>query len=152
MNRVCNVGRNCHKSNLRVKPEKGKAILWYSHLIDEKTGWLGQSDPYSFHGGCDVIKGTKWIANNWITVSENRTKDIEFWIREEHISRDPGNFIDKMMSAEDVDDKVLEDVKQDAVLREEKIDSIFDAVLESSGGRDDESVSSVSEERQRNEL
>jgi hypoxia-inducible factor prolyl 4-hydroxylase len=79
--RVCNVGHNCHKSNLRVKPERGKAILWYSHEISSVTGWMGSSDPYSVHGGCDVKKGRKWIANNWITVSENRTDDIEFWIK-----------------------------------------------------------------------
>ena len=34
----CNLAQNCHKSNLVVKPEKGKAILWYNHFLDEKTG------------------------------------------------------------------------------------------------------------------
>ena len=24
-------------------------------------------DYWSLHGGCDIIKGTKWIANNWLT-------------------------------------------------------------------------------------
>lgn len=82
--RACNVGRYCHKSNIRVKPEKGKAILWYSHMINDDTGWLGDTDPYSVHGGCDVKKGRKWIANNWISVSENRTDDIDFWIKYFH--------------------------------------------------------------------
>lgn len=68
-------------SNLRVKPERGKAVLWYSHGLNNDTGWLGDGDPYSFHGGCDVKKGRKWIANNWISVSENRNDDIEYWIR-----------------------------------------------------------------------
>ena len=86
MKRACNVGRNCKKSNLRVKPEKGKAILWYSHEINDDTGWLGGSDPYSVHGGCDVKKGGKWIANNWISVSENRNDDIEFWVKYLHKS------------------------------------------------------------------
>jgi len=27
---------------------------------------LGDMDYWSLHGGCDIIKGTKWIANNWI--------------------------------------------------------------------------------------
>ena len=79
--RVCNVGRNCHQSNLRVKPEKGKAILWYSHGINNATGWMGDADPYSVHGGCDVKKGRKWIANNWISVSESRIDDVQFWVR-----------------------------------------------------------------------
>ena len=29
-------------------------------------------------------KGRKWIANNWISVSENRTDDIDFWIKKFH--------------------------------------------------------------------
>ena len=22
----------------------------------------------TYHGGCDIIKGEKWIANNWINI------------------------------------------------------------------------------------
>ena len=33
----------------------------------EESGWLGEMDEYSLHGGCDILKGEKWIANNWIT-------------------------------------------------------------------------------------
>lgn len=54
--------------------------MWYSHVIDEDTHWLGETDPFSVHGGCDVKKGTKWIANNWISLSENRSDDIKKWI------------------------------------------------------------------------
>lgn len=63
-----------------VKPEKGKAVLWYNHKVNNITGWLGELDKYSFHGGCDVRRGTKWIANQWISLSEDREKDIENWI------------------------------------------------------------------------
>lgn len=63
-----------------VKPEKGKAVLWYNHVVDNSTGWLGQLDQYTFHGGCDVRQGTKWIANSWISVGEDRKKDILNWI------------------------------------------------------------------------
>ena len=62
----CDFSRYCYKAKLHIKPEKGKAILWYNHLIDKNTGGIGQLDPLSLHGGCDVIKGEKWIANNWI--------------------------------------------------------------------------------------
>lgn len=41
--------------------------MWYNHLMDEESGWLGEMDEYSLHGGCDILKGEKWIANNWIT-------------------------------------------------------------------------------------
>ena len=77
---VCNLAKNCHKANVVVKPEKGKAILWYNHKVNNKTGWMGQLDKFSFHGGCGVNRGTKWIANNWISLSEDREKDILNWI------------------------------------------------------------------------
>ena len=77
---VCNLAKNCHKANVVVKPEKGKAILWYNHKVNNMTGWMGQLDTFSFHGGCDVKRGTKWIANNWISLSEDREKDILNWI------------------------------------------------------------------------
>ena len=75
----CNLARNCLKSEVIVKPEKGKAILWYSHVRRRDTHWLGQIDFRSEHGGCDVRKGQKWIANNWINVSPARSNDIENW-------------------------------------------------------------------------
>ncbi|KAJ7383009.1 hypothetical protein OS493_031179 [Desmophyllum pertusum] len=64
----CDLSKHCHKSNLFVKPQRGKAIMWYNHLRDEKTGWYGRLDHMSYHGGCDIIKGEKWIANNWINI------------------------------------------------------------------------------------
>ena len=78
---VCNLARNCHKSKVIAKPEKGKAILWYNHHVDNSTKWMGQLDFYSFHGGCDVREGRKWIANNWISVGNNRARDIQNWIQ-----------------------------------------------------------------------
>ena len=50
-----------------LSPRKGTAIMWYNHLMDEESGWLGEMDEYSLHGGCDILKGEKWIANDWIT-------------------------------------------------------------------------------------
>lgn len=77
---VCNLAKNCYKANVVVKPEKGKAVLWYNHLVDNTTGWLGELDQYTFHGGCDVKRGTKWIANSWISVGEDRERDLLNWI------------------------------------------------------------------------
>ncbi|XP_073259502.1 transmembrane prolyl 4-hydroxylase-like isoform X1 [Porites lutea] len=91
---VCNLAKNCHKANVVVKPEKGKAILWYNHKVNNMTGWMGQLDKFSFHGGCDVKRGTKWIANNWISLSEDREKDILNWIelaQEEENSSKPAS-------------------------------------------------------------
>ena len=46
---------------ISVWPKKGDAITWYN--VD-KTTVLG--DYLSLHGGCPVIKGSKWITNKWI--------------------------------------------------------------------------------------
>lgn len=61
-----NLSHNCRRSNLVIEPKKGTALLWYNHFLNETDGWLGGLDPYTLHGGCDVIKGEKWLANMWI--------------------------------------------------------------------------------------
>ena len=61
-----NLNEYCHKANLVVTPKKGTAIMWYNHMMDPDSGWMGEMDPYSIHGGCGVREGIKWIANNWI--------------------------------------------------------------------------------------
>jgi len=54
---------NFHQcQGLRVKPVKGKVILFYSLLPS------GAYDEYSLHGGCPVLgdpKIVKWAANQW---------------------------------------------------------------------------------------
>jgi prolyl 4-hydroxylase len=45
---------------LDVKPEKGKAVLFYMLLPD------GNSDDLSQHAALPVIKGEKWMSNLWI--------------------------------------------------------------------------------------
>ncbi|EDO48199.1 predicted protein, partial [Nematostella vectensis] len=64
----CNLAKHCSDSNLVINPKKGKAIMFYNHLVDPKSRWMSALDPRSFHGGCDVKKGTKWVANVWINV------------------------------------------------------------------------------------
>lgn len=61
-----NLTSHCHDAALTIKPEKGKAIMWYNHFVD-KNGYMSFVDKRSFHGGCEVVKGTKWIATNWIS-------------------------------------------------------------------------------------
>ena len=46
--------------NLEIKPKKGKGILF--RTLDKND----QIIPESLHGGKPVIKGEKWICNNWI--------------------------------------------------------------------------------------
>mmetsp|Transcript_15900 Transcript_15900/g.23249 ORF Transcript_15900/g.23249 Transcript_15900/m.23249 type:complete len:464 (+) Transcript_15900:3-1394(+) len=45
---------------LRVKPEKGKVIIFYSLKPD------GRRDETSLHGACPVGRGIKWAANKWV--------------------------------------------------------------------------------------
>jgi prolyl 4-hydroxylase len=45
---------------LRVRPEAGKVIIFYSQTPD------GKLDPYSLHGACPVKEGIKWAANKWV--------------------------------------------------------------------------------------
>jgi len=50
---------DCTKG-LKVKPERGKIIMFYSLLPS------GELDPYSLHGACPVKEGIKWAANKWV--------------------------------------------------------------------------------------
>ena len=47
-------------SGLKVKPVRGKVIIFYSLTPD------GELDPYSLHGACPVEVGIKHAANKWI--------------------------------------------------------------------------------------
>ncbi|XP_061687488.1 transmembrane prolyl 4-hydroxylase [Syngnathoides biaculeatus] len=69
--------RNCDKSNLRVKPTKGKAVFWYNYLSDGK-GWVGEQDEYALHGGCVVTRGTKWVANKWINIDPDFQRQARY--------------------------------------------------------------------------
>ena len=48
------------RARLSVRPKKAHAVLFYSQHPD------GSLDKSSKHGGCPVLKGTKWAANLWI--------------------------------------------------------------------------------------
>eukprot|EP00043_Microstomoeca_roanoka_P017381 m.181167 g.181167 ORF g.181167 m.181167 type:complete len:457 (+) comp16625_c2_seq3:470-1840(+) len=56
--------RTC-SPGLVVPPKKAKAVIWYNHHT--KDGYLGPRHEKSLHGGCNVIKGHKWIANHWVS-------------------------------------------------------------------------------------
>ncbi|XP_077460106.1 transmembrane prolyl 4-hydroxylase [Stigmatopora argus] len=79
--------RNCDKSNLRVKPTKGKAVLWYNYLSDGR-GWVGEQDEYALHGGCVVTHGTKWVANKWINIDPDYKRQARYEQLVSHQSED----------------------------------------------------------------
>uniref|UniRef100_A0A3P9K3X5 Zgc:158254 n=1 Tax=Oryzias latipes TaxID=8090 RepID=A0A3P9K3X5_ORYLA len=69
--------QTCGKSNLKVKPTTGTALLWYNHLSDGE-GWMGELDEYSLHGECPVKKGVKWLANSWINVDPDHQQQESY--------------------------------------------------------------------------
>jgi len=70
-----NLSKHCQDANLLVRPSKGTALLWYNHYVDAESKFLGELDPFSLHGGCDVIKGEKWISNIWLPTSYEEHKE-----------------------------------------------------------------------------
>ena len=49
--------------------------MWYNHYLDD-SAWLADLDWKTLHGGCDILKGEKWIANNWLTAPNFEEKHI----------------------------------------------------------------------------
>lgn len=48
-----------HPDMLRVQAKKGRAVLFFNHLLD------GQKDVLAEHAACPVLAGEKWIAQRW---------------------------------------------------------------------------------------
>ncbi|KAL9950841.1 hypothetical protein ACROYT_G043406 [Oculina patagonica] len=77
----CDLSDHCYDANLYYTPKRGAALFWYNHHVSATTGWLGSRDVWSYHGGCDVIQGIKWAANNWINAGVDRETDLKIWKR-----------------------------------------------------------------------
>ena len=75
----CNSHEYCSKGNLVIKPERGKAIIWYNHLINNEGTWIGGLDNAMYYGHCDVNKGEKWIATNWINIDGDGDNELRAW-------------------------------------------------------------------------
>ncbi|XP_031556002.1 transmembrane prolyl 4-hydroxylase-like [Actinia tenebrosa] len=72
-----NLTEHCQNASLVLPPKKGTAVMWYNHYVDTDSGYLGDLDEFSVHGGCDIKKGMKWIANNWINAPVAKTAHIK---------------------------------------------------------------------------
>ncbi len=57
---------------LQVKPEVGKAVLFYNVLPD------GNYDERSQHAAKPVLKGEKWLTNLWVWVSTTNEFNSSF--------------------------------------------------------------------------
>ena len=49
--------------------------MWYNHEVSAGGG-LGEMDEFSLHGGCEVVKGEKWIVNFWVRVTEAMLRGV----------------------------------------------------------------------------
>lgn len=47
------------EGTIKVKPKKGRAILFFNHDLDMKK------DPKALHAACPAYEGAKWIAQRW---------------------------------------------------------------------------------------
>ena len=47
-------------TGVSVVPKPGSVLLWMNHRSD------GSLDSRSYHTGCPVLGGNKWIANKWV--------------------------------------------------------------------------------------
>ena len=50
------------QTGVSIKPEEGKVLLWFN------VGAWKNYDSRTFHLGCPVLHGNKWIANKWIKI------------------------------------------------------------------------------------
>ena len=71
--------KHCDKSNLVIKPQRGTALLWYNHLLDDSNRWVGNLDPLSYQGSCRVKKGEKWVAKIWININGDGKRELRAW-------------------------------------------------------------------------
>lgn len=71
--------KHCDESNLLVKPQRGKALLWYNHDLDGSQRWIGGLDPFSYQGSCEVKKGEKWVAKIWININGDGKNELRAW-------------------------------------------------------------------------
>eukprot|EP00271_Cylindrocystis_brebissonii_P020405 TRINITY_DN6737_c0_g3_i1.p1 TRINITY_DN6737_c0_g3~~TRINITY_DN6737_c0_g3_i1.p1 ORF type:complete len:351 (+),score=43.01 TRINITY_DN6737_c0_g3_i1:841-1893(+) len=57
----------CAKQGLSVRAKKGDALLFWALSPEANT------DHFSLHGSCPVVKGEKWSATKWMHVSHHMT-------------------------------------------------------------------------------
>jgi len=75
---------SCEKG-LKVRPERGSVIFWYSLHPN------GNTNPNGLHGACPVENGQKWSANYWVwnkPKSNNRNSIMPDWGLEDENDND----------------------------------------------------------------
>ena len=57
------LGADADARGVVCKPAKGDAIVWYNYDAD------GRLDPRAVHSALPVLRGQKWAANHWISLT-----------------------------------------------------------------------------------
>jgi len=116
----CNSHEYCSKGNLVIKPERGKAIMWYNHVLNDDGTWIGGLDNRMYYGHCDVIKGEKWIATNWLNIDGDGTTELRAWKRGTNLisetkKHENQNIIQRMQKDKETNfpDTIDEELKSD---------------------------------------
>ena len=122
--KVCSKTPNISLSNLAIKPEKGKAIMWYNHYIGRDTGWMSTIDPLSFYGTNKVEKVEKWVATTWINIIGDGVNELRPW-------RMGCNWL----SENNKNKKIIESMRNDDFIEGEEY--LHDAKLTALDGNDD---------------
>lgn len=52
--------------------------MWYNHLLNTQTAWMGALDAFSGHGDC-VSNSEKWVANIWIDIIGDGKHVLRSW-------------------------------------------------------------------------
>ena len=53
--------------------------MFYNHVINDEGTWIGGLDNRMYYGHCDVIRGEKWMATNWINVDGDGDMELRAW-------------------------------------------------------------------------
>lgn len=147
--RSCSKATNRSLSNLVIKPEKGKAIMWYNHYIGRDTGWSSTLDPLSLHGANYVNKTDKWIATTWVNIIGDGVDELRpwragsNWLQANNIQND---IIEQMRNDEFIEgEEYLHDSKLIA-MDDEDSDSSHDSDENHAKGTDDEKAEDITKE------
>ncbi|KAL5016798.1 hypothetical protein ScPMuIL_006387 [Solemya velum] len=70
---VSNIYKSCD-AKLKIKPELGKAVIWYNHFIDPESKSLGDMDRHTFNGVCKMVSDEQWVGIYSIDITEEMRK------------------------------------------------------------------------------
>lgn len=132
--KVCSKTPNISRANLIIKPDKGKAIMWYNHYIGRDTGWMSSVDPLSFYGTNKVGKTEKWTATQWVNIVGDGVHELRPW-------RMGSNWLSDNNKKEDVIEQMRNDdfIEGEIYLHDAKLIAIDDRDNRSNDDKDNHS-------------